>query len=104
MRGSEKSIKAVAYGMGFCDAKSLTRRFKRHLAVKPSDLRRTSPSDALEKSDSSKKIFPMNVHLLPSQTRPLCFEQYFPESKRVAGVLSEHDAIMDKLRHPGKYV
>ena len=71
LRGSDKSIKAVAYGMGFGDPKSFTRRFKQHLGVKPSDLRLTSPSDALENSDTNRKIFPMNVHLLPPQTSPL---------------------------------
>ena len=71
LRGSDKPIKAIAYGLGFNDPKSFARRFKQHFGVKPSDLRLTAPSDSVDTSAASKKIFPMNVHLIPPQSSPL---------------------------------
>ena len=104
LRGSDKSIKAIAYGLGFNDPKSFARRFKQHFGVKPSDLRLTAPSDSVDTSAASKKIFPMNVHLIPPQSSPLCLERYFPKRKGAELALPERDAILDKLRYPEKYV
>jgi len=103
LRSSDKSIKAVAYSLGFNDPKSFTRRFKHHLGVKPSDLRLTAASEPLN-TPLATRIFPMNVHLLPPQTGPMCFQRYYPKSKGAAAALSEPDAILDKLVHPEKYV
>jgi len=104
LRGGDKSIKAVAYGLGFGDPKSFTRRFRQHLGVKPSDLRLTAPSESADTSAAGKKVFPMNVHLLPPQTSPPCFDRYFPRGKADEPVLAQPEAIRDKLEHPEKYV
>jgi AraC-like DNA-binding protein len=104
LRGTEKSIKSIAYSMGFSDPKSFTRRFKQHLGVKPSDLRLTAPSDAAEACTTSRTLFPLNVHLLPPQTTPVSFKRYFPKGKGTIPAPSDHDKILDKLSHPEKYV
>jgi AraC-like DNA-binding protein len=104
LRGSEKSIKSIAYSMGFSDPKSFTRRFKQHLGVKPSDLRLAAPSDAAEACTPNRTLFPMNVHLLPPQTSPASFKRYFPKTKGATRPRAEEDSILDKLSHPEKYV
>jgi len=102
LRTGQKSVKAVAYSTGFNDPKSFTRRFKQHLGVKPSDLRLNVPSQVL--AAAGKSIFPMNVHLLPPQTKLLALDRYLPRSKTPAPDLSQQDSILDKLRHPEHYV
>jgi AraC-like DNA-binding protein len=104
LRGSDKPIKAVAYDLGFGDPKSFTRRFRHHLGVKPSDLRPSAPPGTTDAPGAGNKIFPMNVHLLPPQASPLCFDRYLPRKKRTAPALDERGAMADKLRHPEKYV
>jgi AraC family transcriptional regulator of arabinose operon len=104
LRGSLKSVKAVAYAMGFNDPKSFTRRFKQHLGVRPSDLRLHPKSEAVEGAATKRAIFPLNVHLLPPQSGTRALEQYFPKNRSRASRLPEPESIMDKLRHPEKYV
>lgn len=104
LRGSDKSIKAVAYGLGFSDPKSFTRRFKHYLGVTPSDLRLSTPSEAAETPQANKRGFPMNVHLLPPDPNQHGFERYMPRRKRATSALTEQDVILDKLCHPEKYV
>jgi len=104
LRGSDKSIKAVAYGLGFGDPKSFMRRFRQHLGVKPSDLRLTAAAESADISAAGKQIFPINVHLLPPQTSPLYFERYFPRGRADEPGLAQREAIRDKLEHPEKYV
>src|ERR1039457_2909611 len=75
LRGSDKSIKALAYDLGFCDPKSFTRSFKHYLGVTPSDLRLSTPAEAAETPHANRRGFPMNVHLLPPDPNQHGFEQ-----------------------------
>lgn len=104
LRGSDKSVKAVAYGLGFGDPKSFTRRFKHYFGVTPSDLRLSTPSEAAETPHANKRGFPMNVHLLPPNPSQHGFEQYMPRRKRATPAPTKENEILDKLCHPEKYV
>ena len=101
LRGGGKSIKEVAFRLGFDSPKKFTRCFKQHFGMVPSDLLLEPLSKEMESSQSGDKLFPINQHLLPTGTRPIWFKQFVPKSK---AALSEDNEIVDKIRHPEKYV
>lgn len=103
LRSGDKSIKEVASRLGFNSPKTFARCFKHHFGMIPSEVLLSPPSKAMEKIETSKKLFLINQHLLPAATSPPCFEQYVPKKKPLATTLPEHAAILDKLSHPEKY-
>lgn len=106
LRDGSRSIKSIAYSTGFSDPKSFARRFKQHLGVKPSDLRLSAQSDAIEHPSGKPTLFPMNIHLLPPEATPVSIKRYFPKAKGLTPppFEREQDVILDKLSHPEKYV
>ena len=104
LRGTQRSIKAVAYALGFSDPKSFTRRFKHYLGVTPSDLRLSPASEPAETFRPHKRGFPLNVHLLPPGPGQPGFERYLPRTKRARPAPAEREALLDKLCHPENYV
>jgi AraC-like DNA-binding protein len=104
LRAGGKSIKEVAYNLGFSDPKSFARRFKHFLGVTPSELRSSTSSDPAQTSDSQKGGFPINVHLVPPQPAQSGFDRYLPKGRHVTSSLAESDVILDKIRHPEHYV
>jgi AraC-like DNA-binding protein len=104
LRGSRKSIKAIAYELGFNDPKSFTRRFKHCLGVTPSDLRLAPTSGTAEAAEIRKQGFPMNVHLLPPDPGQRDFQCYLPRKTRGPASRAEQNKLLDKLCHPEKYV
>jgi AraC-like DNA-binding protein len=105
LKGGGKSIKTVAYNLGFSDPTSFARRFKHCMGVTPSDLRSGAVSEGAETVHSPKQGFPINVHLVPP---PLDWSgfvaRYFPKDSRATTTSAESDVILDKIRHPEHYV
>ena len=62
LRDPARSLKSVAYELGFADAKSLARVIKRHFAIRVADLRRLPEQNAGERAE---KVIPLNYAIFP---------------------------------------
>ena len=99
LRDNEKSVKAVAYSLGFSNPKSFTRSFKQHLGVSPSDLRRAPVKGIMPASSKPALLIPLNQHMMPPNTRADWFKQFLPKGS-VQILKKEQDDILEKISHP----
>jgi len=98
LRSSERSVKDVAYSLGFSDPKGFSRIFKQHLGVRPSDIRNVEPP--LERLPSHlPRPFPVNRHLLPPGTQPDWFKSYLPLG-RAPALREQTEETLIKISHP----
>jgi AraC-like DNA-binding protein len=75
LREGKRSVKSIAYALGFSDSKAFARRFRHHFGVRPSDVRMTIPEDAdgdARKDDAGidargrhDLFYGVNQHVLP---------------------------------------
>ncbi len=71
LRGTDKPVKSIAYGLGFNSPKTFTRAFKRHLQVKPTDLRSSMDfSFQTLAAPTEGGLFRINEHVLPPHAGP----------------------------------
>lgn len=63
LRSTDAPIKAVAYRLGFSDAKALVRALQHHLRVRPADLRMSSVASA-GNTELVARPYPMNTHIV----------------------------------------
>jgi AraC-like DNA-binding protein len=88
LRSTDKPIKTIAFEMGFADPRVLSRLFKHHLGVLPSDVRRGGNGEIpIDGSPASGKpatgqLFPINQHLLPPESDPQWKETYLPPKRQ----------------------
>jgi AraC-like DNA-binding protein len=82
LRGTDQSIKSVAYDLGFTDARIFTRLFKHHLGVLPSDLRLGKVPMPKSPTVVGSQVFPANRHLVPPRAGPDWMQRYFPRHRR----------------------
>lgn len=99
LRDNEKSVKAVAYSLGFSNPKSFTRSFKQHLGVSPSDLRRAPVKGIMPASSKPARLIPLNQHMMPPNTRADWFKQFLPKGSGQI-LKKEQDDILEKISHP----
>jgi AraC-like DNA-binding protein len=83
LRATSMPIKAIAYALGFGDPRSFARSFRRHLGVKPSDLRRSmQPGAAIDEAPAGLRmpprgdLFRANRHILPPNISPASVQRY----------------------------
>jgi AraC-like DNA-binding protein len=75
LRSSDQAIKSIAFELGFADANSFTRAFRKHVGFPPTELRAgLIATDA--PADLHGTLFPMNRHLLPPDAAENYFEKY----------------------------
>ena len=80
LRSSDQAIKSIAFELGFADANSFTRAFRKHLGFPPTELRAAlSTPDAPAALHGT--LFPMNRHLLPPEADKNYFEKYGMSSR-----------------------
>jgi AraC-like DNA-binding protein len=70
LRQGDRSVKAIAFALGFSDSKAFARRFRHHFGVNPSDVRTDPPDDARSESTHAAPIqndllYNVNHHVLP---------------------------------------
>jgi AraC-like DNA-binding protein len=73
LRGTDGSIKSIAYALGYADPKAFARSFKQHLGVTPTDLRKSaaaSPAAPEPRSPLPERLFKVNQHVLPPHAGP----------------------------------
>ncbi len=69
LRRTDRSVKAIAYELGFSNAIVFTRLFKSQLGVSPSDIRQGTAKANEPTTSVGGRLFPMNTHLVaPPQT------------------------------------
>jgi AraC-like DNA-binding protein len=78
LRTTERSIKSVAFDVGFTTPKLLTRLCRRHLGVLPSDLRVGLGPHPDKVVPVEGKLFPVNKQLLPPKTPANWFKRFYP--------------------------
>ena len=63
----ERSIKAIAYDLGYGDPRNLTRAMQRYLGIKPQDLRLAGKQVVLAREGRADRrgLFRMNQHIIP---------------------------------------
>jgi AraC-like DNA-binding protein len=77
LRAGDEPIKAIARELGFADAYSFTRAFRRYLGVLPSDLREGRA--ALPAAVSPEKpLIPINQHVVPPDVGTEHFSKFVP--------------------------
>jgi AraC-like DNA-binding protein len=77
LRGTEMSVKTIAYELGFGDAKAFARLFQRHLGILPSDVRGGKMTPLVEGAPSHG-LYRINAHLLPPGTPADWKKRYYP--------------------------
>lgn len=65
---TDTSIKAIAYDLGFADARSMTRSIQQELGVSPSELREAPSAPLAASDDPEKRLYPINRHLVAPGT------------------------------------
>jgi AraC-like DNA-binding protein len=86
LRGTDGSIKSIAYALRFADPKSFARSFKQHLGVTPTDLRKsaaTSPAVPETRSLLPDRLFKLNQHVLPPHAGPDWLKRWRPRASRI---------------------
>jgi AraC-like DNA-binding protein len=80
LRSSDEPIKALAGELGFTDAYSFTRAFRRYFGVLPSDLREgRAPMPAV--AAPAKPLLPINQHVLPPDAGAGFKDKFYPRRK-----------------------
>jgi AraC-like DNA-binding protein len=64
IRSSDRPIKSIAYAVGFRDPKFFARQFRKHMLVRPTDLRERQPAEKIP-SVTPKRLYPFNRFVLP---------------------------------------
>jgi AraC-like DNA-binding protein len=72
LRAGDRSVKSVAYALGFPDTKSFTRIFKRSLGLVPSQLR--SHADTV--APLAGQLYPINQHVVPPHAGTDWFDKW----------------------------
>jgi AraC-like DNA-binding protein len=69
LREGKRSVKSIAYALGFSDSKAFARRFRHHFGVRPSDVRMTIPEATDETTIDARGrgdlFYGVNQHVLP---------------------------------------
>jgi AraC-like DNA-binding protein len=80
LRAGDEPIKALAADLGFADAYSFTRAFRRYFGVLPSDLREgRAPMPAV--AAPVKPLLPINQHVLPPGADARFKDKFYPRRK-----------------------
>jgi AraC-like DNA-binding protein len=76
LRGTDRPVKAVAYELGFGDAKAFARLFRSRLGVAPSDLQSAGALRPTKELPAGKALYPVNQHLIPPEAGADWFERW----------------------------
>ncbi len=68
------TIKALAHELGFADASTFARAFRRHIGVSPTELRVSGEAPAGQVQGLGTSLFPINRHIRPPEAGPGNFE------------------------------
>ncbi|MBI3830297.1 MAG: helix-turn-helix transcriptional regulator [Planctomycetes bacterium] len=82
LRAGSCSIKTLAYELGFADAYSFTRAFKRYLGVLPSDVRAGEASSGVESPAVEGTQFKLNTHIIPADAGKDFYEKFHPTPRK----------------------
>ena len=77
LRASDEPIKSLAGDLGFADAYSFTRAFRRYFGVLPSDLREGRAALPAAASPA-KPLIPINSHVIPPGVGAEHFAKFYP--------------------------
>jgi AraC-like DNA-binding protein len=86
LRGGDRSVKSVAYSLGFQDPDAFARLFKRHIGI--------APSRCLPRSDDDEPLGSTFARLVPEETME---GRFYPLNAHITPSDNDHPRAFDEL-------